>query len=33
MVSKDGTVGKLAGQVLVRPESATPLLGGVPLGG
>ncbi|MBW3703849.1 hypothetical protein ACIQUZ_10010 [Streptomyces griseus] len=32
-VSKDGTVGKLAGQATGVAESAAPLLGGVPLGG
>ncbi|MEU2068337.1 hypothetical protein [Streptomyces anulatus] len=32
-VSKDGTVGKLAGQATGVAEGAAPLLGGVPLGG
>jgi hypothetical protein len=32
-VSKDGTVGKLAGQATGAAEGAAPLLGGVPLGG
>ncbi|MFH9136785.1 hypothetical protein [Streptomyces sp. NPDC017524] len=32
-VSKDGTVGKLAGQATGVAKGAAPLLGGVPLGG
>ncbi|MFJ6808054.1 hypothetical protein ACIQRK_18825 [Streptomyces anulatus] len=32
-VSKDGTVGKLAGQATGVAQGAAPLLGGVPLGG
>lgn len=32
-VSRDGTVGKLAGQATGVAEGAAPLLGGVPLGG
>ncbi|MFJ6609391.1 hypothetical protein ACIQPT_03845 [Streptomyces sp. NPDC091289] len=32
-VSKDGTVGKLAGEATGVAEGAAPLLGGVPLGG
>ncbi|MFE1364384.1 hypothetical protein ACFW84_09075 [Streptomyces anulatus] len=32
-VSKDGTVGKLAGQATGVAGGAAPLLGGVPLGG